>query len=388
VISLVKIADACDFVTDGTHYTPSGVEDGYPFLTVKDVTDSELDFVGCARISEGDYLAAEAGNSAPKYGDVLFSKDGTVGKVHVVRTDQKFSVLSSLAILRPKHDVDPDFLGHALRSPKVLEEALRRKTGSAIRRIILSDLKQVRIPLPSLSEQRRIAAILGKANDLCVKRREALAQLDRLAQSIFVEMFGDPLQNSKRWPGKRVEEICSLVRGSSPRPQGDPRFFGGPVPRLMVADITRDGWFVTPSIDSLTVEGAKRSRPVMAGTVVMAVSGNVGVVSRLAIDACVHDGFVAFTSLDESVCDAGYLLACLHFSKAVHEKSKAGAIFINLTTTDIKAMEIALPPLELQREFVRRMQGSNGIRSTYVASLKGSETLFGSIQYRAFRGEL
>ena len=157
------IADACELVTDGTHYTPKDVGTGLPFLTVKDVSDSGLDFAGCSFISESDYLAAKAGNSAPMRGDVLFSKDGTVGKVHVVSTDQPFAVLSSLAILRPKAGkVDPGYLGHVLRSPAVLDDALKKKTGSAIRRIVLGDLKRVRLPLPAVEEQRRIAAAMAK----------------------------------------------------------------------------------------------------------------------------------------------------------------------------------------------------------------------------------
>jgi hypothetical protein len=138
-----------------------------------------LDFLGCSFISEADYRAARAGNSAPQRGDVLFSKDGTVGKVHVVDTDQPFAVLSSLAILRPKGDsVDTRYFGHVLRSPGVLDDALKRKTGSAIRRVILSDLKKVRILLPPLPEQRRIAEILDKADALRAKRRAVLAQLN------------------------------------------------------------------------------------------------------------------------------------------------------------------------------------------------------------------
>jgi type I restriction enzyme, S subunit len=375
-------------VTDGTHYTPADIGKGYPFLTVKDVSDEGLDFDGCARISDKDFLAADLANSAPKPGDVLFSKDGTVGKVHVVKTDEPFAVLSSLAILRPKQGVVPDYLGHVLRFPKVLEEALKRKTGSAIRRIVLSDLKQVRIPLPSTAEQHRIAAILDKADALRDKRREALAKLDRLAQSIFFQMFGDPVRNDKNWPTRTVSEICELVRGSSPRPQGDPRYFGGPIPRLMVADITRDGWLVTPRIDSLTVEGAKRSRPVRAGTVVMAVSGNVGLVSRLAIDACVHDGFVAFNSLNEATCTSEYLLAVLHYSKSRHEKSKAGAIFINLTTTDIKTMDLPIPPLELQRKFASRLSAVREVGTRLAESESLTNALFESVQHRAFQGAL
>lgn len=384
----VSIAEACSLVTDGTHYTPVDVGAGYPFLTVKDVSDAGLDFDGCARISKDDFFAADSGNSAPKTGDVLFSKDGTVGKVHVVKTVEPFAVLSSLAILRPASCVDPDYLGHVLRFPEVLEEALKRKTGSAIRRIVLSDLKQIQIPLPSIEEQRRIATILDKADALRTKRREAFAHLERLANSIFVELFGDPVRNEKNWPTKAVSEICELVRGSSPRPQGDPKYFGGPVPRLMVADITRDGWLVTPRIDSLTIEGAKRSRPVKTGTVVMAVSGNVGLVSRLAVDACVHDGFVAFKSLDEAICTPEYLLALLHYSKSKHETSKAGAIFINLTTTDIKEMDLPLPPHAQQRKYGVLLTSVNELKRRIEASCQAADSLFGSLQHRAFCGGL
>jgi len=244
------------------------------------------------------------------------------------------------------------------------------------------------IRVPPLPEQRRIAAILDQADAIRAKRREALAQLDSLTQSIFIEMFGDPVRNERRWRSAAISSLCRLVRGSSPRPQGDPRYFGGPVPRLMIADITRDGWLVTPRIDSLTIEGATKSRPVSAGTVVMAVSGNIGLVSRLAVDACVHDGFVAFTDLDTAACDARYFLALLHHSKAAHERSKAGAIFINLTTDDIKAMLVPTPPLALQQTFATRIQSVESLKTTHRAALAELDALFASLQHRAFAGAL
>jgi len=110
------LAAACELVTDGIHYTPPDVGAGFPFLTVKDVGPTGIDFEGCARISEDNYNTADAGNSAPKPGDVLFSKDGTVGKVHVVEASEPFAVLSSLAILRPAANVNSRYLGRMLAS--------------------------------------------------------------------------------------------------------------------------------------------------------------------------------------------------------------------------------------------------------------------------------
>ena len=294
---------------------------------------------------------------------------------HVVRADEK--------------RLFPRYIFHYLRQDYIRVAGERRMTGSAgQRRVPKNYLAQLKIPLPPLSEQKRIAEILDRAEALRAKRRAALALLDELTQSIFLDMFGDPVTNERSWPTKSVSRLCTLVRGSSPRPKADPKYYGGPVPRLMVADITRDGWLVTPKIDSLTLEGAKKCRPVPAGTVVMAVSGNVGLVSQLPVDACVHDGFVAYTELNETICNPQYLLALLHFSKAVHEKSKAGAIFINLTTTDIKKMDIPIPSLELQHEFLRRMSTANELRSDVLEAIHTLDQLFASLQHRAFRGEL
>jgi restriction endonuclease S subunit len=156
----------------------------------------------------------------------------------------------------------------------------------------------------------------------------------------------------------------------------------------MVADVTRDGWKVTPRIDSLTLEGAKKSRPVKAGTVVMAVSGEVGVVSQLTVDACIHDGFVAFIGLKSSVIRPEFLVILLDLLKYTHEKRKAGAIFQNLTTTDIKEMVIPVPPVSNQDEFLNRSHSIERIRSSAGSSSERIDALFVSLQNRAFRGEL
>lgn len=260
--------------------------------------------------------------------------------------------------------------------------------GGSLLRARPSEVAKIKIPLPPLVEQKRIAEILDEADALRVKRREAIAQLDTFLQSTFIDMFGDPVSNPMEWNESRVEDICRLVRGSSPRPKGDPKFYGGPVPRLMVGDITRDGFWVTPRIDSLTKEGASKSRPVPAGTVVMAVSGNVGVVATVKIPCCVHDGFVAFLELSESVFDSRFFMFLFHFLKTTHDKRKAGAIFQNLTTKDIKSMQLPTPPLELQRRFATIVEAVEQQKASMHAHLAELDALFASLQHRAFNGEL
>ena len=287
-----------------------------------------------------------------KSGDVLVSTvRPNLNSVAQVGADLDGATASTgFTVLRPRSTLDSAFLFHWVKTPQFVDDMVKKATGANYPAVSDRIIFESKIPLPSITEQRRIAAILDKAEALRSKRREAIAKLDQLLQSVFLEMFGDPIVNPKGWKSKFISEICSLVRGSSPRPQGDSRYFGGPVPRLMVADITRDGWFVTPKIDTLTVEGAKKSRPTKKDTVVMAVSGNVGLAAMLMTDACIHDGFVAFNEMDSSI-DSIYFLSILRSMKSVHVKATTGAIFKNTTTSDIKEIKIPIPPIDLQTKY-------------------------------------
>jgi type I restriction enzyme S subunit len=327
-------------------------------------------------------------------GDVLFNCTNSpelVGKTCLFRGHPEPVVFSNHFVrLRTKGDsLVPDYLARWLtwtRAHGVFSAGCVRWVNQATYK--KEDLLALRVPLPPLPEQKRIAAILDSADALRAKRRESIEQLDSLIQATFLEMFGDPVTNPKGWPRRKTEDFSRLVRGSSPRPKGDKRFYGGPVPRLMVGDITRDGFRVTPNIDSLTAEGAKKSRPVPAGTVVMAVSGDVGVVSTVDVDCCVHDGFVAFLDLDESKVAPFFLMLQLHLLKMTHETRKAGAIFQNLTTTDIKAMEVVTPPIATQHHFIRVVESIEQQKARLKAHLAELDTLFASLQSRAFNGEL
>ena len=201
-------------------------------------------------------------------------------------------------------------------------------------------------------------------------------------------MFGDPITNSEKFPTQKIEKLCALVRGSSPRPKGDPRYYGGKVPRLMIQDITRDGRIVIPKIDFLTEEGAKLSRPIKKGTVVMTVSGGVGVIAELGVDACIHDGFVAFKELDETQVNKTFFEFFMIAIKILHEKNKAGAIFQNLTTSQVKNMNIILPEIKLQNRFAELVKKIESLKDKQKQSTEEINTLFDTLLQKAFRGEL
>ncbi len=182
----------------------------------------------------------------------------------------------------------------------------------------------------------------------------------------------------------KLSELCEVVRGSSPRPKGDARYYGGNVPRLMVADLTRDGKLVTPRIDSLTEAGAKLSRPMKKGDVVIAVSGNPGLPAILNADACIHDGFAGLRNLDNSKISTDFLYRFLIFVKDKTNSGAVGAIFKNLTTDQIKNLEIPLPPLLQQKRIAEVLDKADALREKRRLALQKLDTLLQSVFLEMF----
>jgi type I restriction enzyme S subunit len=159
-----------------------------------------------------------------------------------------------------------------------------------------------------------------------------------------------------------IDEVATVVRGSSPRPQGDVRYYGGNVPRLMVSDVTRDGMYVTPKLDFLTEEGATKSRPMKKGDFVIAVSGDPGEPCILTVDACIHDGFVGFRNLDISKVFTPYLYRFFKYNKLKSKSQAVGAIYKNLNTDQIKGIQIPLPPLPQQQKIANILDAADALR--------------------------
>jgi type I restriction enzyme M protein len=275
---------------------------------------------------------------------VLVGEDGAkwgVGDKTAFAISGKTWVNNHAHVLRPKRDL---LLGTYLIEMLNEMDLSPYITGVTVPKLNQEKLRSIEIPLPPLAVQQEIVAEI-----------EIYQKIIDGAQQVL-ENYRPAIVVQPDWPIARFESLCEIVRGSSPRPQGDLRYFQGPVPRLMVADITRDGMRVTPQIDSLTEEGATKSRPMKAGSVVMAVSGNPGLPAILNVDACIHDGFVGFRSLDTTQISAEFLYYVLLWKKEAHGSQSVGAVFKNLTTDQIREFHIPLPDLEIQRAIVAEIE--------------------------------
>jgi type I restriction enzyme S subunit len=176
-----RLKHCCSTITDGTHFSPEVREEGRPYVTVRDIEAGSVNVDGASRISDDDFLRLEREGCRPKIGDVLFSKDGTIGKVALCDRDD-FVILSSLALLRPGKPLSGSFLRHAVESPEILSQVEAQMAGAALRRITLDKIVNLTIPIPALlGQQERIANFL----DEHTARIDALiAEKERLLQSL------------------------------------------------------------------------------------------------------------------------------------------------------------------------------------------------------------
>ena len=386
------VAQACLLVTDGTHYTPPDVGKGYPFLTVKDMNGNGLDFEGCSHISSQEFERADSGNSAPKKGDVLYSKDGTVGKVHVVKENEKFAVLSSIAILRPNENLlDSDYFAHILKAPSTLAQSVRKKTGSAIRRIILKDLKQVKIPLPPLDEQRRIAAILDKADAVRRKRQEALRLTEDLLRSVFLDMFGDPVTNPKGFLKVTLRDLIDETQYGTSKKAG----MQGEYPILRMGNITAAGSWDFDDLKYIDLEKKELDKYlVFKGDILFNRTNSKDLVGKTAV-----------YRVNEPMAYAGYLIRVRPNNKAnseyisAHLNSAFGKATLthmcksivgmaNINAQELRTIPVLFPPLEMQNKYAEAVEKILAMKNLLSRALKIQTEIFNSLVQRAFRGEL
>ncbi|MBE0411468.1 MAG: restriction endonuclease subunit S [Anaerolineales bacterium] len=151
----------CLKVTDGSHFSPPTQDTGLPYITVKDVKERGIDFENCKRISEEEYLKLKKNGCQPRSGDVLLTKDGTIGKAVVINEDKNFVILSSLGLITPNQSkIISEYLRYYLISGINVDQMFSFIQGSALTRLTITLINQLLIVYPPIPEQHTIVSFL------------------------------------------------------------------------------------------------------------------------------------------------------------------------------------------------------------------------------------
>lgn len=280
-----------------------------------------------------------------KFDDILIARSASVGRcyIHKERNGNNQFAGYLIRFNLDRNKVLPDYFFYLTKGTFYRDWISQMKKDGTISNINAQEYLTFEIPLPPIEVQKEI-----------VRELEQYQKIIDGAKQV-VDNYKPVIDIDPSWEMKTLSEISVIVRGSSPRPQGDPKYFGGNVPRLMIADITRDGMYVFPQIDSLTELGSTKSRQMKKGEVVIAVSGNPGLTSILGIDCCIHDGFVGFRELSKEILPE-YLYHILTSLKENTNNQAVGAVFRNLTTEQLKTFSIPIPSLKIQQSIVDKVE--------------------------------
>ena len=388
----VKVADLSEQVRGvsyGKEDVSSTPKEGYvPILRAGNITDSgltfdDLVFVPVERVSEKQIIRC--------YDVVIATSSGSldiVGKAAPALVDFTGSFGAFCKVLRPNSKVYPGYFAHFFKTRDYRRRISALATSANINNLRNEHLDELEILLPNWAEQKRIAEILDRAQSLISKRREAIAQLDTLTQAIFIEMFGDPVVNPKLHPVVRLGSLTKISSGSTPS-RKQPENFDGNIPWVKTTEV--NGGLITDTEEKITESALQNSscHVYPMGSILIALYGQGktrGQCAVLGIEAATNQACGVLLPNPNYITN--FLFAQLSMSYSRLRAMARGGNQENLNLGLIADFTVLLPSLPLQKEFARRIEALERLKTAHRASLSELDALFASLQHRAFRGEL
>lgn len=355
----VPLEQTCDFLS-GYAWSAANFEAepvGLPIIRIQNVDAvRNSDFVYWPGEYEERFVV--------RSGDLLLTLSGSFRAVVWQGPDALLN--QRIVKLTPKPGYSLDWLLHVLRNGLNTISGLGRH--ALVSNVALADLRQLKVPSQTSEEQRRIAAILDQAETLRTQRRAALAQLDSLTQSLFLDMFGDPVANPK-FPVGTIRQFVEANSGKSSKlvlsecPTDIPIYGGNGI----------NGWATAPLYE----------QPVLVFGRVGQQCGNAFITEGLS---WVTDNAIVIRITDASKLIEKYILHAFQGSDFSNRVKHLDLPFINQGM--ILDNPIPIPPLALQQTFATRIQAIESLKTTHRSALTELDELFASLQQRAFAGEL
>lgn len=373
-------------------------------------TSRKVSFVPMAAVSADGYVAAEeertvgqvsAGFTDFERGDVVVAKitpcveNGKAAHTTNLKHEIGFGT-TEFHVLRPGPETHGRYLFYMIWNPHFRFLAARNMTGSAGQRRVPADfVRRFAIPLPPLSEQKRIAAILDQADAIRRKRRQAIQVVVALPTAILLDMFGDPERNPKGWPAVTMSKLFASPPnyGTMQQPSNHPSGWLD----LRVANI-QEG--VLDLSDSKYVELERTMIPrheVRDGDLLLAPAigskEHLGkcIIARPGAERWAFDSHLMRIRLDQTRATPEFVQAFLASPGGRHEflkHTRRSAVQFNVNTKEMAKVEIPLPPIHRQRDFANRIAQVRQLEQRVHCARQEADAVFDSLVQRAFGGEL
>jgi len=385
----VQLGEISEVISKGTTPTTHGVaflDSGIPFLRAEDVIGGAVDVNSVKYYVDEKTHNKLLSRSQLQPGDFLITIAGSLGRVgYVPLNAPPLNCNQAVAFVRLKPNIiDLDFLLYIFQYEGITKSLLDVQKVGTIGNLNLEQIRDFKIPLPPLTEQKRIASLLARADRLRSLRRTAHELGESLLQSVFLEMFGKPEENPKGFDVFELGEIGTLDRGRSKnRPRNAPELYGGKYPFIQTGDIANADSYIRTYQQTYSELGLKQSKMWKSGTLCITIAANIAKTAILTFDACFPDSIVGFVP-DKAKTNVEYVQYWLSFKQQELEDTAPESAQKNINLEILRGLAIPVPPLSLQEEFAGVVARVESLRGRMGESMRQVEGLFESLLSESF----
>lgn len=368
---IINLGDAATFI-NGYAFKPTDWKtEGLEIIRIQNLTKSSNSINYYDGEIKGRYKVVK--------GDFLISWSATLGIFEWAGKDAWLNQ-HLFKVVFDKKEFDKSFFKHLIAMS--LEEMGKETHGSTMKHITKPRFDGFKIPYPPLAEQQKIAAILDAADSLRQKDQQLVERYTSLSQSLFLEMFGEPVTNPMGWKKARISELGTVSTGSTP-PSAKNNMFGGKIPFVTPSDLDTENSYKR----TVTEEGAVNSRQVEAGALfVCCIGATIGKI-RMAKDTCTFNQQINAIQWADKINPLFGLHVFGFLRNEVIRRAISTTLPI-LKKSEFSKIECTVPPIELQNQFAESIKLIEVQKQQAQSGLQKSEALFNSLLQQAFTGEL
>lgn len=361
-----------------TQYTTEGVK----LLNVANLVDGEVDLSNTNRyiseeeaygkykhflVDEGDLIIASSGIKV----DYFDKKMGFIKAEHLplcMNTSTiRFKTLNADVL-------DIQYFMYFLKSESFKQQLAVQITGSAQLNFGPSHLKKMSVKVVPIAQQKEIVHKFSEIDRLISYRQQQLIKLDELVKSRFIEMFGDPVNNSEGLPELTLPELGEFGRGvSKHRPRNDPKLLGGKYPLIQTGEVANSNLYITEYESTYSELGFKQSKLWQKGTLCITIAANIAKTAILTFDACFPDSVVGFKANDKT--NNIFIHYWFSFFQAILEAQAPESAQKNINLKTLSELKIIVPPIDLQNEFATFVEQTDKLKFEVKQGLEKLEIL-------------
>ncbi len=378
----IKIEEVCSFINGYAFDSNKYVQNGIQVIRITNVQKGY--------ISDTDKKFYKEEKELERYklieGDLLISLTGNVGRVGVIKSENLPAYLNQrVSCVRIKNNnlLNKRFLFNFLNSDSFEKTCIKNSKGIAQKNISTVWLREIKIPLPAMEEQRKIAQRLDAVSDLLAKQKQLLSEQDNLIQSTFYDMFGDHQLSQQKGQWNKISDVAVVAGGSTPKTQ-TPEYWDGDLNWFTPAELENCSWYVYSSQRKITTAGVKSCHleefPI--NTVLLSSRAPIG---KLAI---ARETFYCNQGFKNIICGETvnpiYLYHLLMYNINYMKSLGKGATFKEISKKIVEDIKIPVPPLELQEKFAAIVKQIESEKSKIKSAIAETQTLFNALMSEYF----